>query len=89
MKAKVYWSTIPHFYRISLNIVHSEMMNAMVALRLWGPEYVDQKVRIVTMLQLLNNGASIDPFLSSCAQTIWLLKAKYNSSDSLQPNFSI
>ena len=33
---QVYHSEIPHCYRLSLTIVHFEMLNVMVALRLWG-----------------------------------------------------
>ena len=78
----VYYSKIPECYKLSLTIVHLEMLNVLVAFRVWGLRWQDKKIRIhcdnAAVVQVLNRGCSRDPFLGACACTLWLLKAQYN-----------
>ena len=79
---QVYHCEIPHCYRLSLTIVHFEMLNVMVALRLWGELWENSSVTVhcdnAAMVSVLNSGSSRDPFLAATARTLWLIKAKYN-----------
>ena len=62
--------------------MHFEMINVMTALRVWGPAWRDQRIKVhcdnAAVVEVLNRGASRDTFLCACARTIWLIKAKYN-----------
>ena len=78
----VYFQTIPQCYRMALSIVHFEMMNVMVAFRLWAQAWTNSRVEVhcdnAAVVSVLNSGSSRDPFLAACARTLWLLKAKFN-----------
>ena len=58
------------------------MMNAMVAFRIWGSNCQNPKMKLFcdnrAVVDVLLNGHTKDPFLSACAHSIWLIKAKYN-----------
>ena len=79
---RVYYAPMPLRYQLTLTIVHMEMLNTVVAFRVWGQFWRDKKIRVhcdnAAVVSVLNSGASRDPFLSACARTLWLLKAKYN-----------
>ena len=79
---KVYWSAIPECYKSALSIVHYEMLNVMVAFRVWGPQWEDTKVKVfcdnAAVVSILNSGRTKDSFLSACARTLWLIQARYN-----------
>ena len=79
---QVYHSEIPHCYRLSLTIVHFEMLNVMVVLRLWGGSWKNSSVTVhcdnAAVMSVLNSGSSRDPFLAAIARTLWLIKAQYN-----------
>ena len=79
---QVYHCEIPHCYRLSLTIVHFEMLNVMVALRLWGKLWANSSITVhcdnAAVVSVLNSGSSRNPFLAASARTLWLIKAKYN-----------
>ena len=79
---QVYHHEIPYCYRLSLTIVHFEMLNVMVALRLWGESWTNATVKVhcdnAAVVSILNSGSSRDPFLAAAARTLWLIKAQYN-----------
>ena len=64
------------------SIVHLEMLNIVVALKIWGPMWPDARIQIhcdnSVVVQVLTSGGSRDPVLSTCAHNIWLLSAMYN-----------
>ena len=78
----VYSQAIPHCYRLKLSIVHFEMLNVMVAFRLWAHEWDNSRVEVhcnnAAVVSVLNSGSSRDPFLAACARTLWLIKAQFN-----------
>ena len=82
IEGKVYWSAIPECYRSALSIVHYEMLNVMVAFRVWGPQWENNKIKVfcdnAAVVSILNSGRTKDSFLSACARTLWLIQAKYN-----------
>ena len=63
------------------SIVHLEMLNIVVALKVWGPMWRDAWIQIhcdnLALVQVLTSGGSRDPILSTCACNIWLLSALY------------
>ena len=79
---QVYSQAIPHCYRLKLSIVHFEMLNVMVAFRLWAHEWDNSRVEVhcdnAAVVSVLNSGSSRDLFLAACARTLWLIKAQFN-----------
>ena len=67
---RVYHANIPAAYKGILCIVYYEMLNIMVAFRIWGHLWKDEKIRVncdnKSVVNVLNNGRSRDPFLSTC-----------------------
>ena len=80
--AHVYYHEIPQCYRLGLAIIHYEMLNVVVAFRLWAHMWEDSKVAVhcdnAAVVSILNSGNSRDPFLAACAWTLWLIKAQFN-----------
>ena len=64
------------------NINHLEMINIMVAIKIWGQIWANKKVRIhcdnLPVVEVLNSGRARDDTLATCARNIWLLSALYN-----------
>ena len=85
---KVYHKLIPQCYKWSLSIVHFEMVNVIVAFRVWGSQWVNTWVEIfcdnAAVVSVLSTGSSKDPFLAACARTLWLLKAQLNIKTTVQ-----
>ena len=77
----VYTLPIPLNYG-NFNINHLEMINIMVALKIWGHIWANKKVRIhcdnLPVVEVLNSGRARDDTLATCARNIWLLSALYN-----------
>ena len=77
----VYAISLPLGFK-DYSIVYLEMVNIVVAWKVWGPMWRDARIQIhcdnVAVVQLLTSGGSRDPILSSCARNIWLLSALYN-----------
>ena len=63
-------------------IVHLEILNLVVALKLWGPYWKDKTVDIkcdnMAVVEVLKLGRARDSVLAMCAQNIWLLSAMFN-----------
>ena len=79
---KVYHKHIPLCYKNVLSIVHYEMINVIIAFRTWGHLWKNNWVQVFcdnsAVVHILNTGASRDVFLSACARTLWLMKARHN-----------
>ena len=82
-KNMVYTISLPLGFK-NYSIVHLEMLNIVVALKVWGPMWRDARIQIhcdnLAVVQVLTSGGSRDSILSTCAHNIWLLSALYNIS---------
>ena len=82
-KNMVYTIPLPLGFK-NYSIVHLEMVNIVVALKVWGPMWRDSHIQIhcdnLAVVQVLNSGGSRDSILSTCARNVWLLSALYNIS---------
>ena len=76
---QVYWCAIPECYKLSLSIVHYEMLNVMVAFRVWGPQWQDESIKVycdnAAVVSILNTGHTKHNYLAACARTLWLINA--------------
>ena len=77
----VYHLTLENHLK-NLGIVHLEMINILVALRIFAP-YWHQKAILVrcdnnAVVQVLTSGKTRDPFLATCARNIWMSAALAN-----------
>ena len=66
----------------NLNIVNLEMINILVALKLFCNNWAKQGVRLFcdnsAVVQVLQSGHTKDPYLATCARNVWLLAVKYD-----------
>jgi hypothetical protein len=64
-----------------LEICHLEMLNVLVALRLWAPRLANRHVQMLSdsmvAIAVLQAGSGRDPFLLQCAREVWLLCATH------------
>ena len=78
----LYNITVQFSHIADYSIVYLEMVNIVVAWKVWGPMWRDARIQIhcdnLAVVQVLTSGGSRDPILSSCARNIWLLSALYN-----------
>ena len=73
----VYSLTIPLGFKY-YNIAQLEMINVMVALKVWGHCWSNKCIRIFCDTSVLTFGRAKDAILAACAHNIWLLTAIYN-----------
>ena len=77
----IYSLPIPIGYN-DYTIVHLEILNIVVALKLWGESWQDQVIEIMcdnmAVVEVLTSGRARDPTLATCARNIWLLTALFN-----------
>ena len=77
----VYTLQIPKQFR-NYNIVQLEMLNIVVALKIWGQAWQNKRIRIYcdnhAVVDALNSGRVRDLTLATCVRNIWLLAALYN-----------
>ena len=80
-KNYVYHIPIPRHY-LGLTIVHLEMINILVALKIFGPFWANKKVLVKcdnqAVVAVLTHSKTKDPFLATCARNVWLLAALYD-----------
>ena len=74
----VYSAEIPQYFKDkSLSITHFEMLNILVAIKLWGSKWLGKKVKLKTdnmaVVQVCNTGHTRDMELASYIRNIWLL----------------
>ena len=74
----VYNLTIPLGYR-AMTIVHLEMINIMVALKMFASQWKGLKLLVKcdndAVVKVLKSGRARDPLLAACARNIWYLAA--------------
>ena len=65
-------------------LVHLEMINILVALKIWAYQWKDKKIRVkcdnMAVVEVLTSGKTKDGILGICARNIWLLSALFNIS---------
>ena len=66
------------------SIVHLEMLNIVVALKVWATQWSKKKLRIkcdnMAVVEVLTSGKTKDNILAICARNVWLLCAIFNVS---------
>ena len=66
------------------SIVHLEMLNIVVALKIWATQWSCRKLRIkcdnIAVVDILTSGKTKDSVLALCARNIWLIAAIFNIS---------
>ena len=75
---------IPKGY-MGYNIAHLEMVNVVVALKIWGQCWANKRIKIhcginKAVVDILTYGRAKDTLMATCAHNIWLLTALYNIS---------
>ena len=74
---------IPRDFR-QYSIVHLEMLNIVVALKVWATQWSNKKLRIkcdnMAVVEVLTSGKTKDNILATCARNVWLLSAIFNIS---------
>ena len=80
-KRYVYALSIPLNF-MNYNIVQLEMVNVVVALKIWGHLWANKRVEICcdnrAVVDVLSFGRAKDSVLATCARNVWLLAAMYN-----------
>ena len=80
----VYTCVLPEVMRQddTLNITHFEMVNIIIALKLWGQQWANKKVLLKTdnmaVAHICTNGYTRDMVLATYVRNMWLLTAKYD-----------
>lgn len=78
-----YHATFPQFIIDQQHpICHLEMLNIVVAAKLWGSQWTRKRVTVfcdnAAAVSVLITGRGRDPFLLQCAREIWLLSALHD-----------
>ena len=77
----VYALPIPSEFH-HLHITQLEMLNVIVALKVWASAWSDRTIDIkcdnLAVVEVLTSGKTKDTFLATCARNIWLLCAIFN-----------
>ena len=80
-KNMVYTLPIPKGFQ-NYSIVHLEILNIVVALKLWAPLWKDHTIEIkcdnMAVVEVLNTGRARDVMLDTSARNIWLITSMYN-----------
>ena len=80
----MYTSMLPDLIKDNeqLNITHFEMVNMIIAIKLWGHHWKHQKVSIKTdnmaVVQICTNGYTRDMTLATYVRILWLITAKFD-----------
>ena len=79
----VYSIPVPKGYN-GYNIAHLEMVNVVVALKIWGQCWANKRIKIhcdnKAVVDILTYGRAKYALMATCARNIWLLTALYNIS---------
>ena len=81
LKNYVYALAIPENY-MGYNIAHLEMLNVVVALKLWGHHWANKCVKLFSdnqaVVGVLSSARAHEQILATCAKNAWFLIATYN-----------
>ena len=77
----IYALPLPHQH-LGFNITQLEMLNIMVALKVWGYCWSNMPIEIkcdnLAVVQVLQEGRARDPLLATIARNIWMLTSVFN-----------
>ena len=77
----VYVLHIPRGYK-DYNIAHLEILNVVVALKIWAPCWANKSIQIMcdnmAVVEVLSSGRARDSIMATCARNVWLLAAMFN-----------
>ena len=80
--SRVYAAPIPTFVGLNLSIAHLEMINVLIALRVWAPLWAQSTVKFscdnLAVVQVVTSGKTKDSFLNACLRNIWLVTATHD-----------
>ena len=69
------------------NIAQLEILNIVVALKIWTPCWENKKLRIycdnLASVEVLTSGKARDQIMATCARNIWLLCSLFNVHSSV------
>ena len=79
---RIYYTAYPEFIlQQALNISELEMLNALIAIKLWAPMLSNHVVRLQcdnsAAVSVLQSGRGRASFLLSCAREVWAYTAQY------------
>ena len=78
-RRRVFATPVRQIPGFELTIVHLEMLNVVIALRLWGSQWRHMRIHIFcdnySVVQVIRSGKTKDPFLALCIRNLWLLTA--------------
>ena len=78
---EVYALSIPPGFK-DYNIVHLEILNIVVALKIWAQKWKDKKIEIqcdnMAVVDVIRTGRARDQILAKCARNIWLITSIFN-----------
>ena len=76
---RVYAAPVPTYVNFQPNITHLEMLNILIALRLWAKDSAVSSVTLhcdnLVVVQVVNSGKTRDKFLNACIKHIWFITA--------------
>ena len=79
---RVYSTPVIHIPNFPLTIVHLEMWNIVIALRMWGHLWRHSSIHIfcdnLAVVQVIKTHKTKDAFLAICDRNAWLLAASYD-----------
>ena len=79
---RVYAAPVPTYANFQPNITHLEMLNIMIALRLWATDWAGSSVTFhcdnLAVVQVVNSGKTRDKFLNACIRHIWFISAVHD-----------
>ena len=85
---RVYAAPVPSIPGFALEIVHLEMWNIVIALRLWGNLWKHGSVVVhcdnEACVYVIATSRTKDPFLALCIRNLWLITAFYDISLQVQ-----
>ena len=77
---EVYAVTIPLGFQ-KYDIVHLEILNIVVALRIWAKHWQNKRIEIrcdnMAVVEIIRSGRARDPILAKCARNIWLITSNW------------
>ena len=77
----VYALRIPRGFN-NYNIAHLEIINVVVALKIWGHMWANKSIQIMcdnmAVVEVLTYGRARDSIMATCTRNVWLLAAMFN-----------
>ena len=79
---RVYAAPVPTYVDFQPNITHLEMLNVLIALKLWAKDWAGSSVTLhcdnLAVVWVVNSGKTRDKFLNACIRHIWFITAVHD-----------